>query len=690
MSGYTNAVTNITDESQYYVYPMAASLRGGAVESEYNIRNLMTCLFNKSAAKQDEDFILYYNKVVEGQRHTLETYYDNTNWYSIDLENGYCTIKDIAVGPGEGNCNGYYTRLQDFTPINNTALNIQNLMGSHSGYTPVLPADLAPSLPIAKCIFDSLDTLISAETTGLIGTETYKEETTEGTLADYVVDGRYIPGTTVRIKLEPESSVYVYYVKDNNNNWQLTSDIVAVYENTDDGQSISIYRVYTNGKYFYKNAAGDIEILSFKDSSGKNRDNLKYDTTNKADYLELPGDIQLYKINVGYQKFNVILGLNWTVNQLVSSAQITICEDTTPIKYITETDIEGDTTQYAYTEYGILNKTLRDRGLLDAGILLGTIKVKKTPVHSIINDKAEYNYEYTCTYEGNRYKTACIDLARLGTDTDTLGENMYDKINRLFSLMIDSGSFKIGSVIRNSGFDPNPDSANHDFVKGIAPYRLDLGISDFESGVGQDYVNGYLRFINYDENTNSAEEEPTGYVFKCRVKVDAGTGLTSGIESMTLFNDAIYCSNNLINFNSNVDLAEKDENGHIIGNKNLYVTGTTISEGLITANYGVNIAANKALSFGNFTSTLSADGNGLKTDRFVISSSLKTSTLQVPTGTSVTLDVANNKFVVNTDKLKLNSTNGTIITSGKIETSNNIEATTGTITGNKVYGAVWM
>ena len=58
MSGYTNAITNITDESQYYVYPMAASLRGGAVESEYNIRNLMTCLFNKSAAKRDEDFIL--------------------------------------------------------------------------------------------------------------------------------------------------------------------------------------------------------------------------------------------------------------------------------------------------------------------------------------------------------------------------------------------------------------------------------------------------------------------------------------------------------------------------------------------------------------------------------------------------------------------------------------------------------
>lgn len=690
MSGYTNAVTNITDESQYYVYPMAASLRGGAVESEYNIRNLMTCLFNKSAAKQDEDFIVYYNKLVDKQKPTLETYYESSNWYRIDAERGTCEIMDLAVSPGEGNCNGYYIRLQDFTPINNTTLNITNLTETLPGFAPVLPADLEPSLPVAKNIFENLNSLIDAESKSLIGKSTYPEPD-----ADYVIDNKYKDGTSVRVKLDSEGDTYVHYTKFGGN-WVFTSEIVAIYSvNAQNTPYIANYRIYKDGKYFKKNPdSGDIEVISFKDSKGA--DISIEDTVNGLKYCVLPGDITLYKVDVSYQNFNIILGLNWTVNQLVSSAQITICEDTTPIKYVTETDLDGDTTQYAYTEYGYLNKTLRDRGLLDAGIVLGTIRIKKTPVFSETSAGNSYSYRYSCTYEGNRYKTACIDLAKLGTDTDNLGENMYDKIARLFNLMIDSGSFKIGTVFRNSGFDTNPDSINHNFKNGIAPYRLDLGISDFETGVGQNYINGYLRFINYDEETNRAIEELSGYIFKCRVKVDSLTGQVTGLESLTFYNDTIECFDDKVTFNNHVNIGSNETGKR----RNLFVSGETRNIGLIKADGGLKIGSSKTISFVGSSSTLSADSNGLKTDKFTVTANMSgtnitaTSSFTVPQKTDIptgeeslydgpTIEIIPGRVKINTKLLDINSTEGTITTAGDI-------STTGNVTGNKVYGAVWM
>lgn len=672
MSGYTNAITNITDESQYYVYPMAASLRGGAVESEYNIRNLMTCLFNKSAAKRDEDFILYYNKVINGQRPTLETYYDNANWYRINFDNKYCELFDLVVGPGEGNCNGYYTRLYDYTPINNTALDISKLMDTEAGFTPLLPIDLAPTQPVAKKFYDSLKKL--KDTDGSISSDNADFG------AEYVLNGSYVDGTSVRVKLnESDDSPYIYYIKINGT-WTLSSDIVTIYTKDDEGQKVNKYRIYADGKYFYK------------DSTDKNKNPIKAtfinaegidiahtDTTNNnARYIELPGTCTLYKIATTYQDFNVVLGLNWTTNQLVSSAQITICEDTTPIKYVTETDLDGDTTQYAYTEFGLLNKNMQDHGLLDAGIVLGTIHIKKTPVYVYQNNSSEYRFEYSCTYEGNRYKTACINLDKLGTDTDNLGENMYDKINRLFSLMIDNGSFKIGTVIKNSGFDSNPDSAEHNFVKGIAPYRLDLGISDFEQGVGQNYINGYLRFINYNEQTNNASEVKDGYIFKCRLQVSPDTGEPIGLESLTLFNDGIECFDTSINFNQDVYIGNRSANTKC----SLVVTDTIDADGIIRANSSLQINSDGVLRFGGNGPELKVVRGNLYTINF------DTDNLKVTNATVSNSLTVKNTFKVDTTKLDLDSSTGEITTMGKIETSNNIKGNE--ITGNKVFGAVWM
>ena len=56
-----------------------------------------------------------------------------------------------------------------------------------------------------------------------------------------------------------------------------------------------------------------------------------------------------------------------------------------------------------------------------------------------------------------------------------------------------------------------------------------------------------------------------------------------------------------------------------------------------------------------------------------------------PDGNSLTVK---NTFKVDTTKLDLDSSTGEITTMGKIETSNNIKGNE--ITGNKVFGAVWM
>ena len=687
MSGYTNAVTNITDESQYYVYPMAASLRGGAVESEYNIRNLMTCLFNKSAAKSDDDFILFYNKDIDGKRPTLETYYNNTSWYNIDLEEGYCRIHDLAVGPGEGNCNGYYTRLYDYTPITSTALNIENLINANNGFTPLLPSDFAPSLPIAGTVYNSMSELLGKETTG-----TVSEPGEGGIEPDYIVAGQYIDGTSVRVKTDASENSYLYFTK-YNNTWILNSDIIAEYSDDGaNGQQISGYRIYSDGKYFFINPdnKNNIDRILFKNFT---RDEIFTDALNGGlEYVKMPANAQLYKIDTVYQRFNVVLGLNWTVNQLVSSAQITICEDTTPIKYITETDIDGTKTQYAYTEYGILNKNLKDRGLLDAGIVLGTISIKKTPVFNILDNSREYSFEYSCTYEGNRYKTACIDLSRLGTDTDNLGENMYDKISRLFSLMIDNGSLKIGTVIRNSGFDPNPDSVNHDFVKCIAPYRLDLGLTDFEAGTGQEFTTGYLRLVNYNEEVNGATEVPNdlGYILKCRLAVNPTTGECTHLDSVEICNAGIRCFNDIIQFSENVSIGYYDEDLNRDHPCNLYVYGTTESKGLLTANSGLKIAAGQKITFVDGSAQISSTTAGvITTAKLNITNSLTANSIYIPNTTNTVLLADSSRFIVNTAKLDLSSADGSISNTGDITTGGSITAT-GNITGNKVYGAVWM
>ena len=90
----------IIDSNNCYIYPMANSLRGGAKASETNIRDLFGVLLSKSSAKTNTDF---YPKMGASQ-----------NWYTASIADNVLTIEfRTIIGPGKGNCNGYYVDLFD-------------------------------------------------------------------------------------------------------------------------------------------------------------------------------------------------------------------------------------------------------------------------------------------------------------------------------------------------------------------------------------------------------------------------------------------------------------------------------------------------------------------------------------------------------------------------------------------------
>ena len=101
--------SKLIDKALCYIYPMANSLRGGAIASETNIRDLFGVLLSKSSAKTANDFAPLMD--------------DTTSWYSIigsgDSQNTTKINIDLKIGKGKGNCNGYYVDLtHDVTEFN--------------------------------------------------------------------------------------------------------------------------------------------------------------------------------------------------------------------------------------------------------------------------------------------------------------------------------------------------------------------------------------------------------------------------------------------------------------------------------------------------------------------------------------------------------------------------------------------
>lgn len=108
-------IIEIEDQSQFYAYPMAAAFNGSAVESEYNIRSLMSCMFNKSACKSEKDFIIYYQSAGGVTAEPLASV-EAMNWYQISNNNMSIGSEEgvyprLYIGTGEGECNGYYVKV---------------------------------------------------------------------------------------------------------------------------------------------------------------------------------------------------------------------------------------------------------------------------------------------------------------------------------------------------------------------------------------------------------------------------------------------------------------------------------------------------------------------------------------------------------------------------------------------------
>lgn len=446
----TYSITNIADESQYYIYPMAASLRGGAVESEFNIRNLMTCLFNKSSTKTESDFVVYAPAEYDSATNTyirkpLETYEGNS-WYTMntdDQNDSICKISDIVVGAGEGNCNGYYIKLHEALSLDTCVLDITDLRNQSVQYS------LCETIPVGE----------------------------QGDF-DIVTDG-------YKLKTGNEQK---YFTCTGTNNYTVLQP----------GTTITV-------------------------------------------------DTKIYIPTSVYKDFNILLALNWTTNQLVSSCNITVCE-------ASKFDADKNYTS-ADTEYTTLTKAMQDSGLLDAGILLGTLRIKKSWVPDATNKNGSLAAEYNVVYSPNMHKTTCIDLTKLGTGNITLAEYLYDKLSRLYNLMVDNGSFKLGAVVSNQ-FEPNPDSPNHDFDSGISKYRVELCLNPAMKGpdgeITTNTASGCFRIINYDENRS--ETTPVSDIFSYELNIDRASGVALGVKKVSFLQDDIVIAPDAISVNSKFTL----------------------------------------------------------------------------------------------------------------------------------------
>ena len=93
----TNSHATLIQPNECYIYPMANSLRGGAIASEYNIRNLFGVLLSKSSAKTNNDFEANVD--------------ESSKWYGKELnintsQNGqrkeYTSDFELIISPGSG------------------------------------------------------------------------------------------------------------------------------------------------------------------------------------------------------------------------------------------------------------------------------------------------------------------------------------------------------------------------------------------------------------------------------------------------------------------------------------------------------------------------------------------------------------------------------------------------------------
>lgn len=142
-------------------------------------------------------------------------------------------------------------------------------------------------------------------------------------------------------------------------------------------------------------------------------------------------------------------------------------------------------------------ENIKKYGFYDIGIELGHINVYAEAYNA--NDPQSIRVKYII----NNNIMSCIDLDRLGNANGTFADQLYNRLNRLYTLMIDIGAMTVGTVLPAEGetdeerklnaFNPEPGTDNHDFSK-ISPYKIQMYINK----TSEPYIGG-LRYTRYDE-----------------------------------------------------------------------------------------------------------------------------------------------------------------------------------------------
>lgn len=269
-------------------------------------------------------------------------------------------------------------------------------------------------------------------------------------------------------------------------------------------------------------------------------------------------------------------------------------------------------------------------GFYDIGILLGTVTVDATKYLSKSGSDIIHDLDsVTINYAYNENIMNCIDIDRLGNANGSFVSQLYNKLSRLYRLMLDSGFITIGApennIPPNPIFNPDPtvteitDETNptlHDFNL-IAPNRIQLYINPPNINEGQDYYTGGLRYCRYDESAGefiNTDEYPKDLIVFTSSNSSNGY---SEIESIKILNNNFIFDNDHF-IATNIDVNNIRVIDSTANNRGVLITASYSDNNLLTfilSGYSGNESKNVTLvcdsinTSGDITSVGTITGN---------------------------------------------------------------------------------
>ncbi len=329
-------------------------------------------------------------------------------------------------------------------------------------------------------------------------------------------------------------------------------------------------------------------------------------------------------------------------------------------------------------------------GFYDIGIKLGHIDIKLLNVGQA-NESIQAYYVY------NKNIMNCIDLDRLGNADGSFIDQLYNRLNRLYQLMIDKGAISVGTVL-DLDFNPNPGKKNHDFEM-ISPYKAELYIDpNFEEG--KYYSDIKTEYIDTNGQISAEKSYDTRYKGGLRLmKRDA-----NGVYEETYGESILKFTTKSVNTGQDITVKYVDEYGdiktkvihesievldsiNILNDLFSFYVDTNGEGNFKTDNIKVNnLKVDVDASIKDLTVTDNADINNLSAHeriRIYHPSNQYNNYVTVELSANNVLQISSN---VSGPKFEINLQSADKIVMNDVQ-SHNISANE--ITANKVYGAVW-